>query len=269
MFAYFNKGILNQCFFLNISRSVSPSTLVVSVEHWHSLIRVPLCHIAYTHRPSVANRSPSMPPGHPTPPSHCGPKGVMPLATGHSDYRRVLERPACPSGPALGTTAFTGWVSHRQLFEPVPSCLPPLWKHTVRLPLPASQSWASWSHYLRSLSLAFTTTPNQTVVSTVFLSVWTPLVSLRKLSHFLSSLLRFTHLAFSCLCPAKASQPGEVGHVSCFACWLHPLTSGNCTSFCFETPSSIHCRQCCRGSGNHQSREACLPLARSWHVTMP
>lgn len=50
--------------------------------------------------------------------------------------------------------------------------------------------------------------------------------------------------------PVKASQPGEVGSISCFACWLHPLTSGNCTSFCFEKPSSVHCRQCCRGSGN-------------------
>ena len=49
----------------------------------------------------------------------------MPSVTRHSDYMRVLERPACPSGPALGTTAFTGWVSHRHLFEPVPPCLPP------------------------------------------------------------------------------------------------------------------------------------------------
>lgn len=137
----------------------------------------------------------------------------------------------------------------------LPASLPRSWEHTVRPPLPGSRSWASWNRYLRSFSLAFTTTPNQTVVSTVFLSIWTPLVSLRKLSHFLSSLSRFTHLDFSCLCPpVKASQPGEVGHISCFASWLHPLPSGNCTSFCFEKPSNIHSKQCCRGSGNHQSR---------------
>lgn len=193
-----------------------------------------------------------MPPGHPTPPPTvvlrvwCPPLPGTPITCVCWRGLHAHQGPHWERLPSRG-----GSLTDTSLNLCLPASLPPSWEHTVHLPLPASRSWASWSHYLRSFSLAFTTTPNQTVVSTVFLSVWTPLVSLRKLSHFLSSLSRFTHLDFSCLCPpVKASQPGEVGHISCFACWLHQLTSGNCTSFCFEKPSSIHCSQCCRGSGN-------------------
>lgn len=218
----------------------------------------PRCHIAHTHSPNAANRAPPVPPApHPTTiPWPWGSDALLLVA----DYRCVLERPARPAEPASGTPAFSLPVSHRltDTSEPPPPSLSEL---AVRLPLPASQSWASWSHDLRSFSLAFTTTPKSNCgLHSVFPSFWTPLASLRKLSHFLSSLLRFTHLDSSCSCPVKDSQPGEAGRIPCFACQLHPLMSGE--------PSSTHCMQCWRGSGTI-SQGVLLPLARSWHVSVP
>lgn len=123
------------------------------------------CHMAHTCSPKVTEKPPFVALAHPSPaPPHVILRGWWPFLCG------AHITGVCWRGLHCQQSLYSLWLSltDTSLNLCLPPSLPPPQEHVVLLPLPASQSWSSWSHYQRSFSLAFTTTPHHTVVSTLF-----------------------------------------------------------------------------------------------------
>lgn len=204
------------------------------------LVRLPLsdscCHMAHTCSPKVTERPPSVAPAHPSPaPPRVILRGWWPFLCG------AHITGVCWRGLHCQQSLYSLWPSLTD--TSLNLCLPPSLSGACGASAPASFSELVFLKSLPKVILFgfHNYTSSYCCLHSVFPSFWTHPASLRKPSHFLSSLLRFTHLDRSYWCPVKPSQLGEAGPIPCLACWLHPFMSGSCTWFCSEEPSSIHC----------------------------